>query len=973
MLGNDFNKITLNGNLDMADINEPYYFVKLKATDFDSDFLAEALPTGINGELIINGRGFDPENMDLNLGANFSSININKYDFEDLLISTKVLADTTGKKNITLSSDFLDLQTSGTFKYEDLAKIISVQTEIFKNKINKINGIALDTLEQDTIFKKKYVLPRSDLKLEANLKDISRFEQFFDGYNLNTTGELALEMKSDSSDFFLNVYKLDFLETNLDIEKDTLHADNLNLNLLLIEDLREIEPNFKELSFNLKTPRMYYSDNFLDSTKLNFTIRNKTLNVDISTTYNNEFILGFKGDLTREKEEINFNFNEFLFGYVDLVNYQNVGDFTGNIKNGNVKIDSLVIKDKNNETIGLSGEYNFIDNKFQDLDLNLENYSFENLVQITTDNTQLDFLKGKVSILSLQLNGDFENPLIDIVADGKRIEYNGVDLGRISSEIHYQDKVVFGDLYLFNPEKGTNFSVNINTLPIDLRLIDVEDRFSSKDSAEIYVDISNFPAKVAEPFVPGLKNFKGALNGGIRITGDISDHLIYDGKIKTNNTGFLVETTNLEYISDAEVTVSNDFINIEKFIVKNRKQDLKDGKAEISGFMHMDNFNPDNFEFTIKSNEIKVLREETKYTMPSIYGDFIIGTGKRPLVFSGNFNQPDLSGDIIVKMGNLKMSGEDEALLVSSKLTYVFKDSLYKIEQNKNLEPVQNNNSDFADLINYDLFIDFKNDMRFEYNVNAFLKLKALINASNLYYRKDRNSESPQIIGEILVVEPSRVFVFGLSQSFITSGVISFPTGEVSNPTFDLVAKYENTDRKGITYQLRIIIEGNLEEPKISYELTYDGQEFTGEQAQKDFYSLISLNSRAADQGNVNSDGGFENPGVDITNSILSDVISKNITKALGFDANVNLDVNDPNNTTFEVEGEIFRGVRWSLGGTPANPENNEISIVIPARVIIPYSMLDNLIIELSKPNNPYATRENQKQWEIKLNYQGKW
>lgn len=974
IIGNVEKKLELKGNIDISDINEPFYFVTINAKDFDSDFLADGLPTNLNGELIINGRGFDPENMDLNLGANFSGFKINEFNFEDVIISSKLLSDTNGSKQITLSSDFLDLQSSGTYSYPNLAKIIDVQTEIFQNKINLINGIVLDTLKNDTLFQEKYILPKTNLKLEANLKDISRFEKFFEGYNLKTKGELALEMESDSSDFFLNVYKLDFLETNLNIENDTLHADDLNLNMIVIEDLREVEPRFTELSLNLKSPNIKYAENNLDSTKINFTIKDKTLNVDLGTTYNNEFIFGINGDLTRENEELNFNFDDFLFGYVDLVNYRNVGNFTGKIKNGNVIIDSLTIRDKNEETIGLIGEYNFLDNKFKDLELNFENYSFENLVQITTENTALDFLRGKVSILSLRLNGDFENPLIDIVADGQRIEYNGIDLGRISSEIHYQDKVIFGDLYLFNPEKGTNFSVNINTLPIDLRLIEVEDRFSSTDSAEIYVDISNFPAQVAEPFVPGLKNFRGALNGGIRITGDISDHLIYNGNINTKNTSFLVEATNLEYIADADVSISNDYINIEKFILKNRKQDLKKGRAEVTGYMHMDNFNPDDFEFTIRSNEIKVLREETKYTMPTIYGDFIIGTGKRPLVFSGNFKESDLTGDIIVKKGNLKMTADGEPQLISSKLTYVFKDSLLYLNSKEKEITIKKNESEFADLINYDLYIDFENDMRFEYDVNAFLKLKALINAENLYYRQDRNEDEPQIIGEILVVEPSRVSVFGLPQNFITSGEVSFPTGKVTNPTFDLVAKYENTDRKGIRYQLRILITGDLEEPKINYELTYDGQEFSGEQAQKDFYSLIGSNSRAQDLGDLgNGEGGLENTGIDITNSLISDAISKNITKALGLDANVNLDLNDPNNSTVEFGGEIFRGIRWTLGGSPANPENNEISVVVPLRVVIPYSMLDNLIIELSKPNNPYATRENQKQWEINLNYHGKW
>lgn len=973
--GVDTSNVIITGNLDISDINEPYYFLKLETENFNSDIFAESLPNNINGEIVISGRGFDPENMDLNLGSDLREFKIEDYLFEDIIISAKVLSDTSGYKQLTLSSDFLDVQSVGNFKFADLAKIIEVETEIFTKKISSINSIVADTMKIDSLFKKRYSLPKTKIELQANLKDLSKFETIFQGYNLKTSGELALEMTTDTTNFFLNVRKLDFKETNFSIEKDTLKMDDVIFGLLVSHDLSNIQPRFEELSLSLKTPKIFYGKEVLDSTKLNFTIRDKSLDINFGATLNNEFIFDFNGEMTKNEDNISFDFTDFLFGYVDLVKYENVGALTGRIKSGNVHLDDLTLKDKNEETIGLSGDYNFLTHQFKDLNLNLENYSFENLVQVTSDNPLLDFLKGSISILSLNLNGSFEDPRIDITADGKAIRYNEVDLGRISSELHYQDRVLYGDLYLFNPEKGTNFSVNINTFPIDLRLLDVEERLHNSDSAEIYVDISKLPAKTIEPLVPGLKNFKGSFSGGIRITGDATDHLIYDGNIGFDNTAFLVEATNIEYKADAKISISNDYIDLEKFVVRNRSQDLKNGSAIVSGFMKMDNFNPSEFEFRVRSDEIKVLREETKYSLPSIYGDLIIGTGNRSLVFSGSFDKPNLTGDIIIRKADLKMPDETEAQLVQSKLKYVFKDSLLVIEKHEKGKTLEKeSSSDFADLINYDLFIDFENDMRLDYDVNALLEMTAFINAENFYYRQDREKDLPQIIGKIIVKEPSKVRVVGIPQNFEAEGDVSFPTGDITNPRLNIVAKYNNVDKKGVDYQLRILITGTNEKPQIDFELTYNNQEFTGEQAEKDFYSLITVNSRTQDRGQVSSSGaGLEDTGVDITNSLVSNLISKNISQATGFDANVNVDLNDPDNSTVEFGGEIFRGVRWSLGGSLANPENNEISVVIPARVIIPYSILDNLIIELSKPNNPYATRENQKQWEINLNYHGKW
>lgn len=556
------------------------------------------------------------------------------------------------------------------------------------------------------------------------------------------------------------------------------------------------------------------------------------------------------------------------------------------------------------------------------------------------------------------------------------MKFNEIELGDLKVDLDFINHNFMGDVRLI--KKDNKFSLNVNKLPFNLNIVDNNYSLIEDEQVKMAFIMDNIDAGVLEPFIPGILDIKGKLASTIDIIGSKINGINYSGDFNLTKSSFLVEATNMIYNADAKINISNDLFEVEEASIRNRTSDLENGKASLTGYLKMDGFYVDKFDFKINSKSLKVLREETRYSMPDIFGDFIIATGKNPIVFSGNFDYPNISGDVDILDAKLQMPNEIVSQIVESKLHYEFLDNVIKISLKDSTDEEKTERkkieTPFLDLINYDMNIRFVGDFDIKMELNALTQMR--INLGTPYkndvviFKKDRNREEAEFLGEIILKSDSNLSFLG--KKFDTSGKVSFPTGQIYNPHLDILATYANYTQNGNPFEVQINVTGTKEEPKLKFSYIYNNQVVSGEKSEieQNAFSLLTLNMLKEDalgdnSQNTNLQGEVMNYG----NSFISSLASKSLNDALleyGLNADINLDLNNPDQSVVKLQGKLFKNIKWSVGGNVSNIENNQVTIEMPLGLIPGY-------FQFSKPNNPFVVRENQIEWEAKLKFGKTW
>lgn len=974
LIGNELQNIFINGSLDISSIENMQYDLVADFSNFDLGDYIEGMDYELDTKLKIKGEGINPDTLvaeietqrEINLTSDAISIHNSNLDLK---------INNTKNKNIIFNSDFADFNVRGDFSIDDLTLLMDNEMKIIEQMVNENTKTLIDS--SIVLTQHKY-LPNPEVKIIADLKlkDYSVLQNSID-LSINEDLNLGFTINSDSNSINMELNKLSYDTLEMIYDNQEYLFENVSFTFKLNQKLDQNISEKLELKFIADKIINYYDT--ISNTRLLINNDINEYSLELAANYNSLISL-FSEIKYNPKVSDNLELNKLT------VNYDNKLELKSNnsllsLNNSFLNFKEFIISGKNKESISLSGGLNIQKTTFNNLALKLENLDISDLLNLTPENELLNTLDGEIDYLNVDITGNLERPIFNVDFAGNDLIYNNILLGNISSEIHYNENLVYGDFYLFNITTGSNFSLQIKSLPIELNLSDNKSKLVEKET-EMFLDISNFPLKIAEPFATGISNINGLINGSVSINGDIAVGLNYQGKFTLPNINFIVDQTNLAYFADAAIDVTNDKINIHHIDLNNYDTDLNNGSAQISGYMMLNNFEPSDFKFEVKSDKLKVLSDKTKYSIPNLFGDLVIATGKRPLFMEGTLNRPLIGGDVILKNAELKMLDQQEAVLIEKRINYVFQhqllDTLNNIDILSDYYGSQKQSS-FEQNLAYDLRLYFERSI----NINADIsniRLNIDLNTDGLTYVAD-HGEIPQLIGEVFILnnqnKGNSELTF-LGKTLEAGGRVSFPTGEISNPTLDIVSEYKAVTKNQVPFTVRILVSGTANIPIINFEYIYDDQPFTDhsdDDITRDAWALLLFNSRLSDLAAGSEQIDFGKETSDLADSFLSSMLSRNLSESLGFNASIDLDINDWQNTQVKIEEDLFNGrLKWEVGGTPANPQNNEISIILPLSILNENSEnLRNLNFEVTKPNNPFASRQNQKQWEVSVNYKKNW
>lgn len=961
------------GSVDLKNLDSIKYDLNISSNNLDLTFINSDLPKKISSEIKLKGVGVDIENMKLDADIKLKELLIDEYQIK--YFDFYIYADNSTKKKMYFNSEDVNIKIDGDFKFEELIEVfineyeyIYHDIEIISNHINKIDN------NDDIKFIENYPEINADFSLD--IKSLKKFKDFIP-IDLNFNSEIKINLNSSdknlkltSNQIHLNNFKI--RENDLDIKSNMLdfkinYVKNLNL-----------ENPIEKLNLGLYTNMIDYNELNIKNLDYNFDIiNNKVISklnaklLDSISIINNLTIINPKeNEYDIKVDSLNLTLGKYN-------TYYNKAPIDFVIIDDDIKTSNFTINSLNDEKIDFIFDFELTNMYLNEFDLKFSNFNFNNINYFYSDE-YLKSLEGELSEVNLKLKSNLSNPIGSITFNGDKLKYNNISIGKIDSEIRYADKNLFGEFKI--GDKSHNLNIFSKRFPLLLNLEKGDFSFDNNKEFDVNIELSKLEAGLVEPFLPVIYNLQGFINSKISIKGTLDKGIDYRGDLTLNDGSFIVEPTNIMYDFNAKINIDNDKFTLFDTKVKNRKQDLRNGQADVTGYLKMDGFDFEYFEFEVKSNQFKVMREETKLVSPDLYGEMVIATGQTPLVFSGNFDYPKLKGDVDILDSKLTMPSELASQFVESKLEYKIIDNTVKITVKDTIEAEKKEISeDFLDILALDLNLRFIGDLEMFIELNAITEMKIFLGTKYkeeiVVFEKGRKENDAQLIGNIVLKDDS--FLTFLGKRFDTTGEISFPTGEISNPTLDILSKYSNFTSNGVPFEVLINITGTKDEPELDFSYIYNNIKANEdkEDMKQNAFSLLALNMLKNDAlGDQNQNPNLQGEAVNIGNSILSNLATKNLNEALldyGINAAIDIDVNNPDQSVVKLQGKLstnnsfLKDIKWTVGGNISNLESNQISIEIPLGV---FSYL-----QLSRPNNPFIVKENQVEWEGKLRFGKTW
>lgn len=988
------------GLLDIRNKENSFYNmdVDFNAINVEQLLGNENMPTYLSGSSKLKGKGLELNNITGEFDTDIRDIVFDDRAFFPFGFTLKVDKFSDDDRKVEFNSDFGSIVLQGNYNFENTLTSLQNQGSSLYNFIaNEVNKLIPS--EQELVNKLELMEVEKigsfdpiDANLKINVSDFSFLTAFMDSTNLRMNTELNFHIfaKDNESSLYINSLNIEDLYYNSGGQ--TVTSRGLTAEGGLYMSLEDSAAVFSDFKLNAKAnERISINENTLNFPAVQLEYDGKEFKFTGQTDFNNQIDIAFDGNTVIIPGGIQLGFSRLDLSYQDEYYLSLSEPIDAKFVDGGFTINSMELTNPNTkERINLSGEYNADNNRFNNFNLKLNNLDLQAIKSfVPRDKRRMfDQLNGRVDSLNVLLNGDVDNPKMNFIAHSNDLSVNEQMVGDVDVDLKYADKQIKGSLVINHYSDKENMPQlvkgEINSLPIDLSLTEVENRLSTTKEADMEFVIDSLPLSIISPFVPSISYLKGIGKGKLLVSGYLPDDLNFNGIVRFDNTSFLVDATNVGYRAKGGLILKENKVFLEDVKLYNLPDDLRGGVADVSGVVTLEDMNIAGLDIGFKTNRFLVMHDETQKARSDLFGRLIISTEHDSLHFYGSFEKPNLEGYIAIESANLKMPDEEEIQLVRSKFiytrsgdvitaTYGREDSV-KVTKTKKAQEVTES---LFDLLNMDLDVEFRGRTLIEMQINQFLSTSVIVgtpsNLRNIRYVKNRNSKEAKLYGRIILKEGSKLSFF---KTFDIEGDINFPTGNISNPTLDLIARYDGTTAEYKKYKVEIFVTGTKENPELRFEYEIGGESGIGDKEKK-LSNIISLllTGRVSDQ-TASSSGGQD---INIQSTLASDIISRQIAQELGklgLSAQIDFDENFED-ARVKIGGDIVGGARWSFGGNVNDISGSRLEVEIPLDDFFNLTEEDwlNILLNFTYVNSPETvkTDENQIHWEGKLKFGGSW
>ncbi len=209
---------------------------------------------------------------------------------------------------------------------------------------------------------------------------------------------------------------------------------------------------------------------------------------------------------------------------------------------------------------------------------------------------------------------------------------------------------------------------------------------------------------------------------------------------------------------------------------------------------------------------------------------------------------------------------------------------------------------------------------------------------------------------------------------------ISFD-GPISNPVLDIQAVYEGTKTteqfgtvSSIPVQVKLIIEGKLDAPKIELKLIEDGTEVSGNDAQADAITFLLFGKYKSELSSSERKSVASSLGTSVGSLYISSIVSQTVRNILPFliDAQFKYSEGNITDTDVELTSELGDATITIGGKLLKEIRNFEFVIEYPLNDFLNLNLPETLLLEFSREeenNIVFGSSETTTNTGIKIVY----
>lgn len=977
--GNNYNDISLQGEINGYDIN-----AKAEIHDELVNF---------EGNCFVNYK----EKPSINLDATITHLDLYKMNILSFADTSTIIA-------AKIKGDVKDLDIQH-LNCNVTLQDIQIQTSTFNYNLNNINLI---TTNNDSV---NFILLNSDI-LEANIHGEYTFNSLnsdikyllntyipnFSSVFSDTTAKKKSNYNTKKSNQSMEQY---IVESNVDFMVKVKNIDVVrslfNLNITIPKQLN-IDGKINQdsnLLCNIYAQQISYSDMRFENTKIGLYTQNKQLHLNMNIK---EFILSetiaFKNILVNSKVDSTD---------VDLkVSFAKSDDSTTNVQ---LELNTI-INDK-----GLQGSFYNTFCNIQGTRVNLNNNHIIGIYNkdISVMNLMLSSSKSSIVVDGMisdddVLNCKFDN--VDLSLANPFIRAMGLNIdGKLNKNVMLKnllrspaitsnleiEGLAINDVYLGKAWLNINNNISSDIFSTDIKFLYQSENKDivplqlagfitpKKENEQLDLNLSmqNFSLSIIRTFISSFaSDVDGTLScDNVKIGGKITAPDI-DGKIHCNNIAMKVNMLNTKYRSNDDITVRNNKILFNNFILK----DVQDNKITINGNVIHHNFQSFDINLKAVAEKIKIL--DTKATSGETYYGTAYASANVSLI--GDSNQINISGTAKTEAGTyltVPVNGKESAT-ENDFITFVNLNSITDSSRKNSKNETNNKSMDYS----IDIDLNVNPDAKL-YIPMDFTQLKGnLVAAGNGDLKITLNSNGKfSMIGEVAI--DNGTFGFNImdimEKKFILQrgGTLTW-NGEPASGILDVSAIYKtkatlssllgNEYSKPVDVESIIRLTGEMTNPKPSFDINLPN---TDDQTTEQVFmyidksnekvmleqtaSLLLTNQFYFSQGGYETNtlqSGVTSSVMGVAFSQLSGMIS-NIIKVVDIDLNY-ISGDNGTKTSDQVDANFSKSYgKWtvelntSFGGTSQTTTTDEASQII-GDVSVHYKVNDNINIEAFNHSN---------------------
>jgi len=712
--------------------------------------------------------------------------------------------------------------------------------------------------------------------------------------------------------------------------------------------------------------------------------------------------------------------------------WQNVGPIRGLIADREIRIDTLRLRRKKAETVSLSGS--FVDNKeLRDVRIRVEGATVMDLTDFTSSTPFYNELKqgrGRFTDLELDASGTLDNPSFALRLTLDSLAFAHTAPSRITLDLHYADRNLSGTGViedLFGNGAGLQrvaARIDATTIPIDLAIASRTRRLLQDRPVDVVARTDSLPLSMFSPFLSGAQVSSGSITTRFAISGRLPE-ITYRGDGTIDRGRIRLESTNVTYLADGELEFTERRLTVKRLTVRNLPADLRDGSAEISGYVNLVAFTPKDFELKMSGKRLLVLSDATQAVNNQLYGNLVISIPG--LTFSGpSFASPRVGGTVVVIEASLKAEQAGGEATIHQ-INYVdYADWLRQRERGEYgpeipsafPDSARNRRSDgppdqvpeipfdtavsppgvatgFYDRLEMrNLFVAIRAGTLLTIDFSPFQQLRASLETAaekpGLVLNK-KALEELTVAGDIQVVQGSKFVFF---KPFEARGELQF-NGPIANPKLSVVADYTGRQLQTGTdltreYVVSVRITGTVNKPQIDLWYEFVGDNTTPvatdrETQQRNALSLLlfgrtieQLGSTSLGEQVGNVAGTVGESGLSIVSSTLSNIL------AGGTDFIRSVDITGSATDIGQARVNLvsqFGKVVVRAGGRVSNPTaDGTVTVDIPVDIFFDDERLRNLVLQLERAAQTTqsssvssATGEDQETYRVRIQYRVVW